>query len=69
MLDRLHFLVHALHRESLVLAALVPSVAAVGDAIAVLAAVLHGRESVEPPCVVEEAYGDAAPGEESHESL
>ena len=63
MLDRLHFLVHPLHGESLVLAALVaPGVPAVGGAGAV--AVLHGRESDEAPDV-EYAHGDAAPREES----
>ena len=60
MLDRLHFLVHPFHGESLILAALVaPGVPAVGAG-----AVLHGRESDEAPDV-EDAHGDAAPGEES----
>ena len=71
MLNGLHFLVHPLHGEPLVLAALVaaaargcPAVPAVG----VVVAVLHGRES-DDAANVEDAHGHAAPRDESQGSL
>ena len=71
MLNGLHFLVHPLHGEPLVLAALVaatargrPAVPAVG----VVVAVLHGRES-DNAANVEDAHGHAAPRDESQGSL
>ena len=71
MLNGLHFLVHPLHGEPLVLAALVAAAARGLPAVGVVVAVLHGRESVESPRGdVEDAHGDhAAPGEDSQGSL
>ena len=75
VLDRLHFLVHALHGESLVIILLALVAAGRGRPVPAVGggavAVLHGRESVESPRGdVEDAHGDhAAPGEDSQGSL
>ena len=67
MLNGLHFLVHPLHGEPLVLAALVAAAARgrpAFPAVGVVVAVLHGRES-DDATNVEDAHGHAAPRDES----
>ena len=68
VLNGLHFLVHPLHGEPLVLAALVAAAARGLPAVGVVVAVLHGRES-DDAANVEDAHGHAAPRDESQGSL
>ena len=70
MLNGLHFLVHPLHGEPLVLAALVAAARGfpAAPAVGVVVAVLHGRES-DDAANVEDAHGHAAPRDESQGSL
>ena len=71
MVNGLHFLVHPLHGEPLVLAALVAAAARgrpAFPAVGVVVAVLHGRES-DDATNVEDAHGHAAPRDESQDFL